>query len=195
MHTNLSPPLSFLSPPPPNLGENPNVKPLPKAIFLKTICLYINPQETFRLCKGFHIGLHKTSSVGDELGQGWCPAGMTIHEYMLDEDAKRWHGCWCPPRRCSEKQSVAALRLVTCVARTAGITGNGGLGFTWNPLGKQQRSPHPQCHCWSHRRPWHASLLAALASRALTTVVQLLSPFSKVQYKLICPNIQESSLH
>lgn len=104
MHTNLSSPLSFLSTPPPpppaNLGENPNVKPLPKAIFLKTICLYINPQETFRLCKGFHIGLHKTSSVGDELGQGWCPAGMTIHEYMLDEDAKRWHGCWCPPCRC-----------------------------------------------------------------------------------------------
>lgn len=40
-----------------------------------------------------------------------------------------------------------------------------------------------------------AILLAALASAALTSAAQLLSPFSKVQYKLICQNIQESSLH
>lgn len=40
-----------------------------------------------------------------------------------------------------------------------------------------------------------ATLLADTASAALRARAQLLSPFSEVQYKLICQNIQESSLY
>ena len=40
-----------------------------------------------------------------------------------------------------------------------------------------------------------ATLLADAASAAPWAPAQLLSPFSEVQYKLICQNIQESSLY
>lgn len=40
-----------------------------------------------------------------------------------------------------------------------------------------------------------ATLLAGIAHTAPRTTTQMLSPFSEMQYKLICQNIQESSLH
>lgn len=93
------------------------------------------------------------------------------------------------------EQSVAALKLETCAAQTSATVEKDGPGFTRNPLGKQQRSPVLGGHCWAHRGSVRAISLAALARTRLTTAVHLLSPYPKVQYKLICQNIQESSLH
>lgn len=74
----------------------------------------------------------------------------------------------------------------------------------WNPMEKQQKekkkkkkkAPVPSGTTPPPRRQQLCNFISGSKQlAALKTAAQLLSPFSDVQYKLICQNIQESSLH